>query len=355
MTDFRAKGANETDVREEFLSRVLNRLGYSRGSSNDIQTEFPLYYNRVTLGRRKKSDPVIKGKIDYLLRVGGLARWVLEAKAPKQISSRDIDQVLSYARHPEVAAVYAAICDGIEFRLYRSSQMSDDEPLLRFEVTSVTDTVERLQGTLNPECIARDYRMPHVSEVRPIADGRSACEEIVGGISCLLELEWSSDFALTDADNQKSSEIRRRLIGMQTSITGGEISREVTGRIVARLDWSAPHKSLTEFSERKGLNRQPLVCLTKDISRNPEEPSLFESYSSIDITNGEALFDIVDWRDNAFEHEAKVRGSVQVLGFLDGSIFVGFSTSLFEFREPEEDEVLLTMRGVSSIELYLRP
>ena len=156
------QGANETDVREELLCHLLRRLGYKRNSANQILTEHHVFYDRATLGRKKVNDPKMMGKIDYLLKVGGSARWVLEAKAPKTLTQQDIDQVLTYARHPEVAAVYAAICNGKEFRLYSSNQMSDEQPLLQFDVVSIQDAEERLSATLHPDCINRDFKSDDV-------------------------------------------------------------------------------------------------------------------------------------------------------------------------------------------------
>ncbi len=351
--EFDPLGANETDVREEFLAVVLRELGYRRNTINDLRTEFPLYYDRATLGRRKKNAPKIQGKVDYLLKAGGFARWVLEAKPPNRISAQDIDQVLSYARHPEVSAAYAGICNGREFRLYRSTQMSDEDPLIQFDVTTTQAAVEKLGGVLHPHCVARDFRLPKLSPRRAIAAGRAATEEVVGGFSRVLELHWQSSLDLDADDHSKAAELRRRMIGLEATITGGQISREGDGRIIARLNWSAPHQALTDFSDRKGIAGAPIYCLSDDISRDPAHPSIFESLNTFELNAGEKTFDIVDWRESTNNYDMSISQAGQVLGYLDDNIFVGFANSLLTFNEHENPEALLSMWMLSSVELYL--
>ena len=66
--------ANETDVREVIVRPFLHELGYELGTENDILTERRLSYDKIVLGRRKKSDPPLAGRADYILSVTGYAR-----------------------------------------------------------------------------------------------------------------------------------------------------------------------------------------------------------------------------------------------------------------------------------------
>ena len=78
--DFDFKRMSERDVRGSVLALFLRELGY-RHSTNTIITEQTLKYPKLSLGRKKTSDPELRGKADYILEVDGRRRWVLEAKA----------------------------------------------------------------------------------------------------------------------------------------------------------------------------------------------------------------------------------------------------------------------------------
>jgi hypothetical protein len=130
-------GFGEADVREEIITPLLHRLGYKAGSRANIIREQPLRYPKEYLGHKKpRRDPPLRGRADYILDVDGLVRWTIEAKAPNAlISVDDIEQAYSYARHPEVRAVFFAIINGAELR-----QMLDrplDRAFARWSASSV--------------------------------------------------------------------------------------------------------------------------------------------------------------------------------------------------------------------------
>ena len=125
LGDFQFVGYNETDVREEIAVPLLNFLGYKKGTNADILREHTLKYDYVFLGRKKRNDPPLRGRADYVLAVNGAGRWVLEIKSPNEkIGIDEIEQALSYARHPEIAGSYAAITNGIDFVLYSTFSRS---------------------------------------------------------------------------------------------------------------------------------------------------------------------------------------------------------------------------------------
>ena len=351
---FNWEGANETDVREEFLAPLVRRLGYKRGSGNEILTEVTLHYDRVTLGRKKIGDPKLTGKIDYLLKVESFARWVLEAKAPGEIASRDIDQALSYARHPEVAAIYAAVSNGREFRVYSQNQMSDEPPLIQFDVTTIDDAVERLSNTLHPECVARDFKLPVVSQVIPISVGRRSREEITGGFMRTFDIGWEAFVSLTDDECLNIENSLGSLRGLNANITGGVIERDPQGRIVARFDWASPHVALNDFDDRKGLSGKPLYCLDDEISQDPENPTVFDWVDSLVFNEGEKLFDLATWKESVSQSSGILSYSGRAVGYLKDGVFCGFFDAEYYVAENEGEPPVLRYWSSGTFEVYLR-
>ena len=181
--------ANETDIREELAAPLLSTLGYERNTSNDILRERSLRYDRVFLGRKKDNDPPLRGRADYILNVTGVARWAFEIKAPDQELTIDaVEQAISYARHPEVSASYAALTNGRMFLLFRASQRSDEQPIVSLQVQSVQQLADELSGVLGPAAIRRDCSPAVVDLARPLADGLRSSVNITGGV---LTYEYS--------------------------------------------------------------------------------------------------------------------------------------------------------------------
>ena len=101
---------NEASVQADIIDPLLKWLGYSRENI-----------------RRKPSLQLHQGsgKVsvfpDYIVSVGNYNAFILEAKAPKQSITTDaIEQAFSYAMHREVKSVYFAVCNGIEFALFKN-------------------------------------------------------------------------------------------------------------------------------------------------------------------------------------------------------------------------------------------
>lgn len=92
----------EQDVREGIIAKLLERLGYEKGTENDILRgeQLTLEYDREVHGRPKKTDRQIRSFPDYILEVDKTWRWVIEAKPPTdEIGKKEIWQAYSYAKH----------------------------------------------------------------------------------------------------------------------------------------------------------------------------------------------------------------------------------------------------------------
>lgn len=75
----------------------------------------------------------------------------MDAKAPNE-KVTDIDhvgQVYSYATHSEIRSKYFALCNGLQFVIYRTD--GDNEPILYFDVDEIEDNWDKLKGYLSPE------------------------------------------------------------------------------------------------------------------------------------------------------------------------------------------------------------
>jgi hypothetical protein len=110
----RPRGPSETDldilddasfkedaVREEIVHPLLVRLGYaSSGDARTVRSK-ALAHPFVMIGTTKRPITLIP---DYVLSVGSEKVLVLDAKSPRQAitSGQNVDQVYSYAIHPEI-------------------------------------------------------------------------------------------------------------------------------------------------------------------------------------------------------------------------------------------------------------
>lgn len=346
--------ANETDVREEFLAPLVRSLGYRRNQVNEVVTEHTLQYDRATLGRKKKGDPALTGRIDYLLKAGGSTRWVLEAKSPaSDIHVEDVSQVLTYARHPEVSAVYAAVSNGKSFRLYRASQMPDEEPLIEFAVVTTDDAFERLSATLSPDCIRRAFRLSPISQAKPIADGRSSKEPAKTGFLTYSNFSFKPGAKISDPERAHLNELCRRMLGFRADLVSGVIERDHDGTILAKLEWSSPHQELSDFSNRKGLGKMPHVCLGDKISRDPENPTLFDYALKVQTDEGEHIFDHLSWTTREMDVSVSNELTGQATAFLDDSVIRGSFTTIHRLTEIGSNQERLTFYAGGAFEIGL--
>jgi hypothetical protein len=58
---------NEADIRAEVIDPLLRHLGYQSGTEFNIVRERTLRYPRMSFGRKKRTDPELKGRPDYIL------------------------------------------------------------------------------------------------------------------------------------------------------------------------------------------------------------------------------------------------------------------------------------------------
>ncbi|MDD5571847.1 MAG: type I restriction enzyme HsdR N-terminal domain-containing protein [Bacteroidales bacterium] len=148
--DFKSLDKNpdfkEDSVREVIILPILKQLGYAQ--KNIIRSK-TLKHPFLNIGSNKKIP--IKLIPDYSLKVEENYAWILDAKSPKEkvTDSNNIEQVYCYATHPEIRSTYFALCNGLEFVLYRREQTN--EPVLYFAINEIEHYWEKMKMFLSPD------------------------------------------------------------------------------------------------------------------------------------------------------------------------------------------------------------
>lgn len=146
--DFNSIASNadfkEDSVREVIILPVLKALGYTQ--ENIIRSKTLIH---PVFKINSKSKIHIKQIPDYILKVENNYAWVLDAKAPNQkiINSENVEQVYSYSVHPEINSNYFALCNGIEFALFKTKAI--DIPILYFKVEEIEENWDILEKYLS--------------------------------------------------------------------------------------------------------------------------------------------------------------------------------------------------------------
>lgn len=135
----------EDSVREVIILPILKGLGYKQ---SNIKRSKSLDHPFLKIGSKKRAITLIP---DYSLQVEKNFAWVLDAKSPEQgvTDSDNIEQVYSYATHPEIRSTYFALCNGIQFALYRTT--STNTPVLLFDISEIEHYWEKMKTVLSPD------------------------------------------------------------------------------------------------------------------------------------------------------------------------------------------------------------
>jgi len=329
------EGANETDVRAEVAEPLLAGLGYRRGTADDISRELSLTYARQALGHKKASDPPLRGRADFVLSVLGAGRWVLETKAPHEpIDVNAIEQAITYARHPEVSATYAAILNGVRLTVHHASQASAEKPLVDVTISDAASLAKQLAGLLSPAAVRRDCTPPIVDLGSPLADGLRSKAPILGGQIRHDKTTWSANIPLPDGEVQRIDEMCRRLSGLRIAITGGTVYRDSDSRIRAKLQWSLPHDEMLRFAIDKKLMDVEYIALADEISTKPDAPTVFDVIDDVEVSEGETLFNIATWETMTSGVSIHMRYTGRAVGFFEKNVFRGVFSAHYYCEAP---------------------
>jgi len=149
----------EDSVREVIILPILQQLGYTQENSVRSKT---LIHPFLKIGSNKKIP--VKLVPDYILKVENNFAWVLDAKSPTQkiVNNDNVEQVYSYAIHPEIRSAYFALCNGVEFSLFRTA--NPNEPILFFEIAEIENHWKELAMYLSPNSFHTGKNISHTTE-----------------------------------------------------------------------------------------------------------------------------------------------------------------------------------------------
>jgi 16S rRNA G966 N2-methylase RsmD len=135
----------EDSVREVIILPILKELGYLQ--TNIIRSK-KLEHPFLKIGSKKRPINLIP---DYSLKVEQNYAWVLDAKSPIEgvTNSDNIEQVYSYATHPEIRSAYFALCNGQQFAVYRTN--STGQPILYFPIDEIEHHWKDFYHLLSPD------------------------------------------------------------------------------------------------------------------------------------------------------------------------------------------------------------
>jgi len=314
---------NETDVREEFLSPLLDQLGYRAGDEGNVRREQPLSlrYPRFYLGRKnKRTDPYLRGRADYVLEVRGHARWVLEAKHPsEEIDGEAIEQAWTYANHAEVRGVFFAISNGRRLAVFRSSAPPDHPPLLDIEYDEIESAFPQLDRLLGVEAIRREYNdIGLVGE--PVANGLRSIAKLSAGF-----------VRYTSSDPQIPM-----VTELQATIVDGSLEHGERGGLIASIQVRAPVSSIDEMIRDLGLDRLEYESESRILSGNPERPTRFSYQGRAIFPSGRVIFDVTSNKYVVLENDVVCEIESNVLAHISANKIFGKIENTATYLMPAE-------------------
>ena len=273
-TDF--SGWVEQDVREGIIAKLLERLGYDKGTENDILRgeQLKLEYDREIHGRPKKTDRAIQSFPDYILEVDKTWRWVIEAKPPAdEIGKKEIWQAYSYAKHHEVRAVMYCVCNGRELQIFRTDFLPEAALVRAFKYEEFESELDTISNILGPDVIRKTWPRIEIDTGKPLGRGLRSFARVTGGSFAYEEVSFNHPL------------LRGREPGILTdlsfTIVSGFIERGDDGRLHAVVAIRSPSVEAQRMSEELGMDKMDMWSESSHLSDDPDQPTTF-SHSSED-------------------------------------------------------------------------
>ena len=136
----------EDAVREDILTPILKKLGYQPYGVNKMIRSKAIPHPFVYIGSTSNKIFIIP---DYLLQVDNLNVLVIDAKSPKENirEGKNVQQVFSYAIHPDIRTNMYGLCNGREISIF---SVSKKEPIGIFDVFTIDENWDQLYRTISP-------------------------------------------------------------------------------------------------------------------------------------------------------------------------------------------------------------
>ena len=309
---------NETDIREEIIAPLVRHIGYRSSTENSVIREQPLTYPKSSLGRKKKTDPILRGRADYICNVKGQINWVIEAKAPSaSLDNNAVEQSWTYANHPEIRAVYFCLSNGMCFQIFQTNRGPGAEPIFQCNYGNMEESLDTIINILSPEAILRDHPTYEVDKGVPIGPGLRSIVRITDG-------------SITYDSNSLDL---KPFIGLTMAITEGSVERNENGKLETYIETQVPFQSLQKLNEKLGLHSIRLFSDHSTISTNPEIPSVFSATTKHILPQGEMILDLITWQEKPFPMNMRIEAQTIATGYLEGNKFHGQFKALLMYQE----------------------
>ena len=131
----------EDAVREEIITPILNELEfYSSSKEKKIIRSKKLVHPFVSIGSNEKRINIYP---DYLLEYRQKIILVLDAKAPSENIhlGKNVNQVYSYAIHPEIRCEKYALCNGNEITFFKTNEQ---KACIDIEIAKINDCWDQI-------------------------------------------------------------------------------------------------------------------------------------------------------------------------------------------------------------------
>lgn len=301
----------EQDVREEIIAPLLRKLGYEKGTLNDIYRgeHLQLKYPKEVLGRLKKNDRGLSGFPDYVLEVDRTKRWVIEAKPPYEpLTDENAWQAYSYAKHHEIRAVYFCLCNGRQLQIFRTDYLPSSALVKSFNYEEFENDFDTISNILSPDAIRKTWPEIQIDTGRPLGPNLRSFAQIIGG---------TFSYSFVSLHHPLFEELL-------FTITGGSIERTADGKLVALITTRSPLESAQRVAEQTGLNMMRLVSDDPAVSIDPSNPTIFSSTEDFSIPAGSTILD--------YTYSQRLSGTSRTIarGHLQEGVFRGtFNTVMY--------------------------
>ncbi len=324
---------NEAAVNAEINEKIISFLGYKTQTPHNVYREQDIIwrYPHLFLGHKNsKTDPILKGRPDYILEIREIGNWILEAKAGSEVVGMDdIDQAYTYASVPQIRAPMFAICNGMSFVVFETRRHPNADPILSIDYDQIEEKRYAIYNLLSPAGFARRYPRLLVETGRPLAPGFGPSARILKGrsmqnqVRCVVKIE-GTEVLLPPQIIRQIEESYESAIGI---FIGDRCGRLSDGTIFADVKMTHGDKSHDEFAKQFELEYYRYICRDEEVSLDPTVPSIFECTINRTIPPGTAISNPMTGQTNIVPIEVPISYYAEATGYVSGSKFIGEHTT----------------------------